>query len=244
MVDVIGMIAAGMGLFFTGLKLVSGNFKQMASRRLRSLVARLTDSFWKAALLGVVSGAILQSTSAITFILTSMISSGLVTVRRALPIVTWCNVGSSALVFMAVLNLRMAVLYLLGIAGASFAFEKPVRYRNAVGAIFGIGMLFYGIELMKSGAAPLKDFPWFNQIIAEHSDSYALAFLGGNRSDMRRCRGAVLRRRAQALVLAAAKRIRCHADCGHGAGGDLFVGAGRNLGLQGGTTNSSAADRR
>lgn len=179
MVDVVGMIAAGMGLFFTGLKLVSGNFKQMASRRLRSLVARMTDSFWKAALLGVLSGAVLQSTSAITFILTSMISSGLVTVRRALPIVAWCNVGSSALVFMAVLNLRMAVLYLLGIAGASFAFEKPLRYRNAVGAIFGIGMLFYGIELMKSGAAPLKDFPWFNQLIAEHSDSYALAFLGG-----------------------------------------------------------------
>lgn len=177
--QILGTIIAGMGLFFTGLKFVSNNLKQMTSRRFRSLVARLTDNFWLASLLGTVAGAILQSTSAITFILVSMISSGLITVRKALPIIAWCNVGCTVLVFVAVLDIRLVVLYLLGLAGASFAFERPLKQKNTVGALFGIGMLFYGVELMKTGAAPLQTFPWFNSVMESTRNSYALAFLGG-----------------------------------------------------------------
>ena len=59
---------------------------------------------------------------------------------------TWANVGCCALVFASVLDLRFAILYLIGLAGAAFAFDRSHR-SHALGAVFGVGMLFYGIEL-------------------------------------------------------------------------------------------------
>src|SRR5262249_29979597 len=112
----------------------------------------------------------------IVFILVSLVSTGLTTVRRALPIVTWANVGCSALVLVAVLDLRIGILYLIGVAGAAFAFDRSRRV-GAFGAVFGIGMLFYGIELMKTGAEPLQHMPWFPTLVEGRHQSNLLAFV-------------------------------------------------------------------
>jgi phosphate:Na+ symporter len=169
---------AGLGLFFSGLRLIDANLRQTCGRRLRAAIGRLTRNRALSAVVGVLTGALLQSTSGIVFILVSLVASGLTTVRRALPIVTWANVGCCALIFAAVLDLRFAVLYLLGIAGAAFAFDRS-RRNHALGAVFGIGMLFYGIELMKIGAEPLKQAAWFPGMLHGSSNSLVLAFVGG-----------------------------------------------------------------
>src|SRR5262249_60956339 len=114
----------------------------------------------------------------IVFILVSLVSSGLTTVKRALPIVTWANVGCSALVLAAVLDLRVGILYLIGLAGAAFAFDRSRRF-GALGAVFGVGMLFYGIELMKTGADPIKQLAWFSGGLNQGHSSYALALVAG-----------------------------------------------------------------
>src|SRR5262245_48985241 len=140
--------------------MVDANLRQATGRQLRTIIGRLTQQTWLASLVGLLTGALVQSSSGIVFILVSLVSSGLTTVRRVLPIVTWANVGTCALIFVAVLDLRLVILYLIGLAGAAFAFDRSHR-SDALGAVFGIGMLFYGIELMKDGAEPLKSLPWF-----------------------------------------------------------------------------------
>src|SRR5262249_54241797 len=107
----------------------------------------------------------------------SLTTSGLTTVQRALPIITWANVGCCALIFATVIDLRLAILYLVGLAGAAFAFDRS--HKNiALGAVFGVGMLFYGIELMKSGVEPLKELHWFSELLVGNR-SYLLAFVTG-----------------------------------------------------------------
>jgi phosphate:Na+ symporter len=171
-------LLAGLGLFFSGLRIVDDNLRHAAGRQLRVIVGRVTRYRSLAGALGLMTGAVVQSSSAIVFILASLVSSGLATVRQALPIVTWANVGTSALIFAAVLDLRMGVLYLLGIAGAAFAFDRTHR-SHALGAIFGVGMLFYGIELMKAGADPLKEMSLFSGLLSGKDESYLLAFAIG-----------------------------------------------------------------
>src|SRR5262249_27217177 len=114
----------------------------------------------------------------VVFILVSLVTSGLTTVRQALPVLTWANVGCSALIFATVLDLRVAILYLIGLAGAAFAFDRSHR-SHALGAVFGIGMLFYGIELMKSGADPIKQYPWLTQGLNGDHRSYLVALVAG-----------------------------------------------------------------
>jgi len=176
--SILANVVAGLGLFFSGLRMVDAHLRQATGRQLRMIIGRLTRSAWIAGCVGVVTGALVQSSSGIVFILVSLVSSGLTTVRRALPIVTWANVGCSVLIFAAVLDLRVAILYLVGVAGAAFAFDRSHR-RDALGAVFGVGMLFYGIELMKTGSEPLKGLPWLPELLSGGQQSYVLAFVGG-----------------------------------------------------------------
>src|SRR5215475_10717504 len=175
---IVANIIAGLGLFFSGLRMVDANLRQAAGRQLRLFVGRVTDNRLVASFVGIATGALVQSSSGIVFILVSLVTSGLTTVRQALPVLTWANVGCSALIFAAVLDLRLAILYLMGLAGAAFAFDRSHR-SHALGAVFGIGMLFYGIELMKSGADPLKQLPWLTEGLNGNHHSYLLALVAG-----------------------------------------------------------------
>jgi phosphate:Na+ symporter len=175
---ILANVIAGLGLFFSGLRMVDVNLRQATGRQLRTIISRLTHNAWIAGFVGVATGALVQSSSGIVFIVVSLVTSGLTTVRRALPIVTWANVGCCALIFAAVLDLRLAILYMIGLAGAAFAFDRSHK-SHALGALFGVGMLFYGIELMKLGAEPLKDLPYFTALLNETHQSYFLALIGG-----------------------------------------------------------------
>jgi phosphate:Na+ symporter len=176
--SIVANMVAGLGLFFSGLRLLDANLRQTTGRQLRGVVGRITRHTWVSALVGVVTGALVQSSSGILFILVSLVTSGLTTVRRALPIVAWANVGCGALIFIAVLDLRLAILYLIGLTGVAFAFDRSHR-SEALSAVFGIAMLFYGIELMRTGAEPLRLLPWFAGLLNGSRQSLLLPFVGG-----------------------------------------------------------------
>src|SRR5262245_37125251 len=152
--SILATVVAGLGLFFTGLKLVDANLRHAAGRQLRTIISVLTTRPVVAGAVGVATGALVQSPSGIVFILVSMVSGGLTTVRRMLPVLIWANVGCCALIFATVLDLRVATLYLVGVAGAAYAFDKSHK-THVFGAVFGIGLLFFGMEMMKAGAEPI-----------------------------------------------------------------------------------------
>ncbi len=165
MARTLAQLIAGLGLFFLGLHLVGNNLKQASSRQFRSLITRFTDRVWRGTLLGLLAGTFMQSTSAVSVILASMTGSGLITVTQALPIVAWANVGTTFLVFATVFDLRLPVLYLLGISGMVFSFAGEVRWKPLLGVLLGICLLFYGIQEMKTGAAGVQQYGWFQAVM-------------------------------------------------------------------------------
>ncbi|MBT8489821.1 MAG: Na/Pi symporter, partial [Deltaproteobacteria bacterium] len=173
------MLIGGLGLFFVGIKMVSGNLKKMTSRRFKLFISRFTDNGIVAGAWGAFSGFITQSTSVATFIVASLISSGLLTVRKSLPIIFWSNAGCSTLVLIAVLDIKCIVLLLLGLSGACYAFEKPARFHHALGALFGISLLFLGLNMVSTGAAPFSEYPGLQTLLLALKDSYLLIFVIG-----------------------------------------------------------------
>jgi phosphate:Na+ symporter len=157
--DILTSILGGLGLFFIGIKAVSSNLQQLAGRRARNAVNRLTARPLAPVLLGVLLGALTQSTNAVTVIATSMLGSGLLTMRRAVPVVAWSNVGTSGLVLLAAIDMRVAALWLLGLTGFAgyFGWDKGGKWRPALNALVGLGLLFLGLTIVKAGAAPMRD---------------------------------------------------------------------------------------
>jgi phosphate:Na+ symporter len=174
-------IFAGLGLFFVGVKLVGGNLKQLSGRWFRRLIEAATRNLAAAGLVGCLSGALTQSSSAITFISMSMVTAGVAGVDAVAPMVIWANVGTSVLVLLSAVDIKLPVFFLLGVTGFAYYFniEKAPRLRHLSGALLGLGLLFLGLELIKSGAEPLKTMAAVREFLAFAASSVVLAFLVG-----------------------------------------------------------------
>lgn len=176
--EIFADIFSGLGLFFIGIKGIGSHLKQMAGRRFRDLIAQATRNPLAASVIGVIVGVLTQSSHAVTFIVVSLVTAGLVEVRRTLPIIAWANVGTSMLVLLATLDIHLAALCLLGVVGLCYYFDLNERdhFRHLVGALFGVGTLFLGLWLIKSGAVPLRDVEWVQAFLRYSANSFMLAF--------------------------------------------------------------------
>jgi phosphate:Na+ symporter len=177
----IATLLGGLGLFFLGIRQLGQNMQAMAGPRARRLVARLTQGPLAGAAAGLGLGMLTQSSSAVTFIAANMQASGMVSVARALPVLAWANLGTTMLVLLVTLDLRLAALMLLGLAGcaAYFNVDGGGRWRPVVQAMVGIGLLFLGLSLLKAGAAPLRESTLLRELLTITGDAAWPAFALG-----------------------------------------------------------------
>lgn len=178
LIEILGTMTAGLGLFFIGVKLVGEHLKQLSGRRFRNIVAKAVNNSVRGALLGILAGAVTQSTNAVAYLATSMTAAGLLSLRGAMPVVIWANLGTSALVLAATVNIRILVLYLLGIVGGAFYFnlDRSNRFRHLIGALLGVALLFLGLQFIKQGAVPLRELDAVRDMLELGADSYLMVF--------------------------------------------------------------------
>ncbi|MBI5723777.1 MAG: Na/Pi cotransporter family protein [Planctomycetes bacterium] len=177
--ELIGKILIGLGLMLTGVLLLSNSLKQLGSRQFRMLATRFVSTRPRATLFGLCSGALMQSTSAALVILASLICAGLLSVAQAAAVLTGFSVGNCVLVFVVSLNLTVAVMFVVGLSGIGMYLARSERIKTFFGAGLGLGLIFFGIELMLDGVAPLRHKPWFAGAMAFSRDYSALAILAG-----------------------------------------------------------------
>jgi len=180
MLELAALFLAGLALFFHGISGIRHQLQGLTSRRLRREVSQWARRPILARTGGFFFGAITQSATAAAFILTSLVASGLLPVRLALPFVAWANLGTVPLVFFAALNAKLLFLYLLGVAGLAVAFNVgPPRIRPALSALFFVGLVFFGLQLMKEAFAPLPSWAGFDEFAAVLARSSLLMVLAG-----------------------------------------------------------------
>ena len=59
-----------------------------------------------------------------------MMRSGMMTVRQALPMIIGVNMAAGVIVLILVVDIKVAILFLLGVAGIVFTNDKARAYRN------------------------------------------------------------------------------------------------------------------
>ncbi|MGA0172464.1 MAG: Na/Pi symporter [Phycisphaerales bacterium] len=174
-----GVFLGGLAFFFLGVDGIKSNLRQLTSRRFRAVMGRLTANAPLAAMWGVIFGAITQSATAVSFIMVGMISSGLLAMRRALLVVSWANAGTVLLVFVAAIDIRAAVLYLIGISGLLIVFDLVRQAHVSARVLLSVGMLLLGLKLMSDATKPFPEFEWFESLTAIVHDSTFGVFLFG-----------------------------------------------------------------
>lgn len=147
----IAELLAGLGLLFIGLKLLSGHLQQAMGRRVRGLLKAATGSRLAGLACGTLTGAIVQSSNAVTLITANLVRGGVLTTREAIPVVAGANVGTSLLVFIASVNLKVAVLYLVAMVGIAYQLrlDRKSGLRDWIGVLLGLALLFLGLSFIK-----------------------------------------------------------------------------------------------
>ena len=154
---IIAEILAGLGLLFVGLKLMSTHLQQATGRRVRNLLRTATRSPLVGLLCGTLAGAATQSSNAVAIVSGNLVRGGVLTTRDAIPIVAGGNVGTAALVFVAAIDFRLLVLYLVALVGFGFQFRldrRPVM-KEWMGVGLGLALALLGLDLIKHGPRAL-----------------------------------------------------------------------------------------
>ncbi len=120
-----------------------------------------------------------QSAAAATFILIGMMRSGMMTVKKSIPVLIGANMFAGLIVFILVIDIQSFVFFILGIAALLFTSDSAYKFKNISGAVLGMAILFLGLTIMQNGVAPLSDAVWFKETIAYAHGSFVLAFIIG-----------------------------------------------------------------
>ena len=184
MIAIIGGFAGGLGLFFMGLNLLTQHLKALANRRVRQSAAKWTSSRWSGCLWGVVAGAVTQTMPALTFVTIGMLRSGILTPRRAFPILVGGNIGAVMLLLLVSFDIKLVVLYALGASQlitlvASEGRSSEVKLQAFSAVLFAMGMMVLGFVLIKESAAPLANHVWVQEFVALAARSLVLCLLTG-----------------------------------------------------------------
>ncbi|MEY2979839.1 MAG: hypothetical protein RL562_66 [Planctomycetota bacterium] len=172
----IPLFLAGLVFFFLGLDAIKTGLRGLASRSVRDRARAVVASPLRAAVVGMGFGAVSQSATAVSMVLSGLISAGMVPMRRALSIVAWANPGTAAITFLAAINLQAATLWLIGLVGLLMRQKRLLQARALLGALLGIGLMLFGLLQLKRAAAPLPQAEWFGAVTSILNASLLVAF--------------------------------------------------------------------
>ncbi|MDX1444063.1 MAG: Na/Pi symporter [Gammaproteobacteria bacterium] len=154
----IGEFLAGLGFFLLGMQQLERALNGIFGRSLRLTLRRYTEHPFQGIAVGTVATAILQSSSLVTLMLLAFVGAGILTLGNALGVILGANLGTTMtgwLVTAIGFKLELEVLALpaigLGALGVVFIAEER-RIARFSALILGLGMLLFGLELMKTSA--------------------------------------------------------------------------------------------
>ena len=86
---------AGLGLFFIGMRLIGAHVRQLGGSGFHLFLVRSLVRPFAPPSVGLIMGALTQSTGAVTFMTSGLVTGGALSMARALPMLSWANLGTS-----------------------------------------------------------------------------------------------------------------------------------------------------
>lgn len=169
-------LVGGLAFFLFGLEQMTDSLKIVAGSRLRGMLARLTTNRYKAVFAGAFVTAIIQSSSVTTVLVVSFITAGMMTLNQSIGVILGANIGTTITAQIVAFKVTQYALILVALGfGVLFTSrsDKAKRYGQLV---MGLGMIFYGMQLMSDGTRPLRSYEPFIGLM-QQMDRPALGIL-------------------------------------------------------------------
>ncbi|QDV50766.1 Na+/Pi-cotransporter [Gimesia fumaroli] len=156
-------LIGGLGIFLLGMKYMSQGLQSIAGASLRSLIGAVTNNRILAIIVGFLVTVLVQSSSVTTVMTVGFVNGGLMSLTQAIGVIMGANVGTTVTGWILVLKIGKYGLPILGVSAFVYLFSKNEKLRYTALAVMGVGMVFFGLQLMKEACKFLKDLPEFQE---------------------------------------------------------------------------------
>ncbi len=170
-------IFAGIAFFMYGLEFVSRSLKELMGDRVRGLLAKLSNSNPLAILVGILLTVLLQSSGAVTSMLVGLGKARVITLSQVMGVIIGTAIGTTLTVQLISFNIAQIGLPIFTISFFAYFLAKKETHKNLIGICMGFGLVFFGLELMSTGANHMKDIEFFQEIFAYLSKNQFMALL-------------------------------------------------------------------
>ena len=171
-------LLGGLALFLFGMHVLSEGLEKMAGGKIEKVLGKATSSRVTALLLGAGVTAAVQSSSAVTVMLVGLVNSGILSLTQAIGVIMGSNIGTTITSWILSLSGISSDLFILkmlkptnfspiiAFIGIVMIMASKKQKRKDTGTIFlGFAILMYGMSMMTTAVAPLKDMPEFTNIL-------------------------------------------------------------------------------
>jgi len=172
-------VLGGLALFLYGLSVLSNGFKKIFSSKLKQILTTLTKNPIRGVGLGAFVTSIIQSSSITVVTLIGLLNAGLLNLRQAVGVMLGAEIGTT--VTAQIVAFKIGIYYspilFIGFILWFFSRSKKLQYIGQV--ILGFGLLFLGMHLMSSGLKPLREIPFFINLLIRFGQIPILGVLAG-----------------------------------------------------------------
>jgi phosphate:Na+ symporter len=148
-------VIAAIMLFLYGLASFSSELTHLGGSRFQVTLRKLTRTDTKAALMGALATALVQSSSAITAMATGLAYKATLTNRSAFAIMIGANVGTTFTAWLVAFQIVGLGPVFVSIGGI-VSFAAPMHLRPYGKAIFYFGLVFLALDLISQALSPIR----------------------------------------------------------------------------------------
>ena len=172
-------LLGGAAIFLFGIFYMSDSIQKFGGRRFGEIVERCTSNRFKALLVGTGLTALIQSSSATTVMVVSLINSGLMQFAQSIGIILGANIGTTITAQIVAFKLTdYALVFIL--IGFVIKFTSSVKRKKLVGdIILGFGLLFFGMKIMSDVTEPLRTYQPFIDLLLNLENPVVGVIAGG-----------------------------------------------------------------
>ena len=171
-------LMGGLALFLFGMEQMSDALKIIAGQRMKDVLGQLTTNRVKAASAGAFITAVIQSSSVTTVLVVGFITAGLMTLTQSVGVIMGANIGTTITAQLIAFKVTRIALVLVTVGFAILFTAKRQRTKQIGTAIMGVGLIFFGMQLMSEATEPLRGYPAFVDAMG-NLDNLMLAVLIG-----------------------------------------------------------------
>ncbi len=186
-------LLGGLAMFLYGMRLMGNSLKEGSSGALKNVLEKVTDSYFKAFLLGIAVTAIIQSSTATIVITSGLVAAGIISLDQSLGIIIGANVGTTVtgqIIRLLDVNaegtsfLRLfqpvTLAPLALIIGVSMVMFFKFRRSDNIGNIaIGFGILFSGLLNMTAAVSEFASTGIVDRLFTNLGDNPILGYMTG-----------------------------------------------------------------